>query len=180
MNFWILTYSLVGVLCLPPNYLFSIVTVMKFLRTSQMQASSTLCKPLLWQSFLNYISFCHSKDNEYPGTPTATEVSLSMLLIKLIQPTLKAQNSASLQISTLGNFLCKKKTSFARPATWPTLHFSKSLLLERNNKSDPFKKSSPCAWQLSIESDDTDRAAPLINGSKDSSIKWQAVLQCPK
>lgn len=64
--------------------------------------------------FLNCFSFCHSKDNEYPGTPTAMEASLSLLLIKLIQPTLKAQNSASLQISTLRNFICNNKTSFAR------------------------------------------------------------------
>lgn len=104
---------------------------MKFLRTSQMQASSTLCKPLLWQSFLNYISFCDSKDNEYPGTPTATEVSLSMLLIKLIQPTLKAQNSASLQISTLGNFLCKKKNLLCKDSSYRACNMTYTAFFQK-------------------------------------------------
>lgn len=89
------------------------------------------------ERFLNCFSFCHSKDNEYPGTPTAMEASLSLLLIKLIQPTLKAQNSASLQISTLRNFICNYKTSSARILCVKACNMTYTVL---------FKKLAPCFY----------------------------------
>lgn len=52
------------------------------------------------------------EDNGYPGTPMAMEASLSLFLIKLIQPTLRAQNCARLQISGLEIVSSIKMPSF--------------------------------------------------------------------